>query len=290
MTQRSSVGSATMRGVGDEPFAKLHDAAIRELLIHHRGEQHVAGRRDALLLQARRRHASSPRGRPWCRRSPGQTFFRPRSRGSKGGMVMPCTDTVSVCASRTRRRDRIPAGQSRETLGRFGKHLLLPHLDAALLEEAPHKRRDLAFARPAFVGRVHAVDAHELGERLNDGRDGHPPESGPAPGSAQAFTPLQQTAAPGPYGLPDLHAFSNSACGGFRPRGWLAGCHAPLCAALTPERTARSFSRRRSGRCSWSAATSATRPRRARSQGRPRAGFARGAAAGRRLRARPRRG
>ena len=87
--------------------------------------------------------------------------------------VMPCTDTVSVCASRITRRDASRPGNRAITLGRSGKDLLLPHLDAALLKKAPHPRRDLALAGAAFVGRVHAVDAHQAGERLKERGCGH---------------------------------------------------------------------------------------------------------------------
>ncbi len=58
------------------------------------------------------------------------------------------------------------------TFGRFGR-LLAPNFDAALLEETPHKRRDFTLAQAAFVKRIYAVDAHEIGERFDDGWKEH---------------------------------------------------------------------------------------------------------------------
>lgn len=64
----------------------------------------------------------------------------------------------------------VEAGDAGDDVVAAGKDLLLPDLDAALLEEAADVGGHLFFAGAAIIGTVDAVDADEVGQGLEHGR------------------------------------------------------------------------------------------------------------------------
>jgi len=140
---RSSVGSATMAPSARSPYAEFDHAAVGILLIHRGGREHVAGRRPGLPPLSRKRAPCVIRREtrlgltgPWARKSLPFSMS-----GSNGGMVIPVVETVSVCASRARRRSRFLPGRRARDVRSTGEHFLLGHGDVALFEEPLHEGR-----------------------------------------------------------------------------------------------------------------------------------------------------
>ena len=97
----------------------------------------------------------------------------PSMRGSNGAMLMPFTDTVSMCALRITRRDGSRPGSRAITFG-------LPEKTSCSRVTIPrcskNSRTNVATSRsprPALVKRVHAVDANEGRQSLNRRRITH---------------------------------------------------------------------------------------------------------------------
>jgi len=154
-------------GMTGEPFAELHHAAKRKLLVHHCGEPHLARRLDAVFVQ--RGHGVHHRGETGLRVATAAAVQLPilHSRLERRNRHALHRDGVHVRLQDHTAR-RIPARQPRDDVGPIGKHLLFPNLDSTLLEEMPHPSRDLPLSGTVVVKRVHAVDAHQRAERLDD--------------------------------------------------------------------------------------------------------------------------
>lgn len=155
-------------GIGAEVLAEADDAAIGVFFIHDGGEQDLAWRGDAGFFEGGEGvHHGGEAGLGIAGAAAIHAAIADDGvEGRDGhaldgnGVRMGFEDEAAV---------RIETGEAGDDVGAAGEDLLLPDLDAALLEKLADVGGDGALAGAAVIGGIDAVDADEICQGLDDG-------------------------------------------------------------------------------------------------------------------------